>query len=241
METEESSENILSGGKEQDFVLCAQNLHKAFYHPVKVQILHGISLDIQRGEAIAIMGASGEGKSTLLHIMGTLESACAGSLKIAGQDVTISNKSRLRNRHIGFVFQAFHLLENYTVLENILMPAKIARRSTSPKSEAFQHANHLLNEVGLADRAHFHTKLLSGGEKQRVAIARALCNDPDLLLADEPSGNLDHGTSVPIHHLLLSFAKGKKRGLLVVTHDDSLAKLCDKRFLLKNGLLERLP
>jgi lipoprotein-releasing system ATP-binding protein len=170
-------------------ILKARNIRKTYYNPSTVNVLSGIDLDVCAGEAVAIKGRSGEGKTTLLHVLGTLEKPCSGVLEINGQTLSTFNKSRIRNQNMAFIFQSFHLLEDYTALENVLIPARIARKNTSAGSEPYRRGLHLLESVGLADRAHFHTKLLSGGEKQRVAIARALCNDPDLIFADEPSGN----------------------------------------------------
>lgn len=219
-------------------LLEAKNIAKAFYYPKMVSILKSISLQIQGGESIAIVGRSGEGKSTLLQILGTLEEPCQGSLHIEGQKVSPSNRVYLRNQKIGFVFQSFHLLEDYTALENVLMPARIARQPIGRGSDAEQRALHLLEQVGLAERAHFHTKLLSGGEKQRVAVARAMCNDPRLILADEPSGNLDRQTAQLIHEILLLFAQDSRHALLLVTHDRELARLCTRQYELCNGFLE---
>lgn len=218
-------------------LLHAQNLQKTFYLPQPVHVLKGIDLTVYPGETVAIVGRSGEGKSTLLQILGTLETPCSGILSIGGQQVSRTNCSHIRNQLIGFVFQSFHLLEDYTALENILMPAKIGRQHTHSSSKSRQHALELLDIVGLADRAHFHTKLLSGGEKQRVALARAMCNNPSLILADEPSGNLDRQTSHMIHEILLKFAHDQQKGLVIVTHDLSLAQLCDRQLELKNGQL----
>jgi len=218
-------------------VLEAHSIRKSFKDPIQVDILQGIDLTVHRGETVAIMGRSGQGKSTLLHVLGTLEPSNSGRLTIADQTVSTFNRSHIRNRHIAFVFQSFHLLEDYTALENILMPARIARRDTRPGSEAHRSALQLLERVGLKQRADFNTKLLSGGEKQRVAIARALCNDPDIIFADEPSGNLDKQTSLIIHDLLLGFAKKEGKSLLVVTHDQELANLCDSKYTLESGHL----
>jgi lipoprotein-releasing system ATP-binding protein len=222
-------------------LLKASAVHKSFYHPVPVQILKGVDLEVFPGESIAIMGRSGEGKSTLLQILGTLEMPCKGTLEIDGQLVSQFNKSRIRNQNLAFVFQAFHLLEDYTAIENVLMPARIARRAVHPYSEAYRRACFLLEQVGLGERLHFHTKLLSGGEKQRVAIARALCNDPELILADEPSGNLDRQTARQIHELLLRFSQMEGKALLLVTHDAELAACCSHRYHLSDGRLEKLP
>lgn len=218
-------------------VLKALDISKSFYHPIKFNILKRVNLTVCQGETVAIMGRSGEGKSTLLQILGTFEKPCGGSLEISDQKVSFFNKSYLRNQRLAFVFQNFHLLEDYTALENILMPARIARKRIAKGSPAYTRGMELLEHVGLTERAHFQTKLLSGGEKQRVAIARALCNDPDLILADEPSGNLDRQTAGQIHELLLGFARQHNKSLVIVTHDENLARLCDHTYLLKDGVL----
>jgi lipoprotein-releasing system ATP-binding protein len=218
-------------------ILEATNIRKTFYSPTKVEVLKDINLKVFPGETIAIMGASGEGKSTLLHILGSLESPSEGSLKIAQRSITRSNNASLRNEHIGFIFQGFHLLEDYTILENTLIPAMIARKSTKKNSESYQRVLKLIEEVKLTNRLHFSAKLLSGGEKQRVAIVRALCNNPSLILADEPTGNLDHQTSLEIIQVLLSFAKKSNKALIIVTHDIELAKMCDRILTLRDGFL----
>ncbi len=220
--------------------LVAKKIRKAFYHPNKVNLIKGIDLSVSEGETVAIIGRSGQGKSTLLQILGTLEQACSGELYICGQKVSFFNKNSLRNKNIGFVFQSFHLLDDHTALENILMPARIARKSTNKGSPAYLYGYELLERVGMGERAHFHTKLLSGGEKQRIAIARAMCNNPEIIFADEPSGNLDEQTSEGIHQLLLRFAKNNNKSLVVVTHDQKLAGLCDTRYQLHEGLLHPL-
>jgi len=219
-------------------VLTASDIHKMFYTPEAVPILRGISLDVEKGEAIAIMGKSGVGKSTLLHILGTLEAPTQGKIHIHQREVDATCAAALRNKHIGFVFQNFNLLEDYSVLENVLMPARIGRRSIKRTDPAYQKALELIDRVELSSRLHFPIKLLSGGEKQRAAIARSLCNDPDLILADEPSGNLDRATSAQIHSLLIKSAKQFHKSLIVVTHDQELAALCDRILILKDGLLE---
>jgi len=218
-------------------ILQARQLSKTFHRPAKVDILKQLDLTVHQGESIAITGRSGEGKSTLLHILGTLESPSGGSLEIAGQKVSFFNKSRIRNDKLGFIFQSFHLMEDYTALENVLLPARIGRRDPSPKGKAWRDACSLLEHVGLADRLHFNTKLLSGGEKQRVAIARALCNNPDIILADEPSGNLDKDTSRHIHQLLLDLARHQGKTLIIVTHDPELAAMCQTHYRLLDGQL----
>jgi lipoprotein-releasing system ATP-binding protein len=216
------------------YLLKANELQKSFYHPIEVEVLSSVSLELCAGETIAIMGASGEGKSTLLHLLGTLEEPTGGKLLICGQTATRYNRPALRNAHIGFIFQAFHLLDDSSALENVLIPALIGRR---PKAPSRIRAAELLEEVGLGERKLFATSLLSGGEKQRVAIARALMNDPEILLADEPTGNLDRETSLNIHEILIGYAKEQNKGLIVVTHDSELAQLCDRTLLLKEGRL----
>lgn len=217
--------------------LKAQGISKSFYTPGKVTIVRDLDLKVAKGETIAITGKSGQGKSTLLQILGTLDSPCTGNLHIMGQKVSFFNKSFIRNRHLGFIFQSFHLLDDYTALENVLMPAKIARNDVSPKSAAFKLGLSLLEQVNLGHRAHFNSKVLSGGEKQRVAIARALCNNPDIIFADEPSGNLDKETAQHIHHLLISFTKKQNKSLIIVTHDESLAAMTDTKYILSNEKL----
>lgn len=214
-------------------ILQAKGLKKNYRTPESLTVLSDVSLSLQRGESIAICGRSGEGKSTLLHILGTLEAPDSGTLEIEGTLCTPALAPQLRRRSIGFVFQAFHLLEDFTALENVLMPAKILRRPLSP-----DFGTALLSSVGLAHRANFPAKLLSGGERQRVAIARALCNDPGLILADEPTGNLDAVNAIAIGDLLLSLVRKHNKSLIVATHDPRLASLCDKTYYLSNGILE---
>lgn len=221
-------------------VLEARQIVKSFAHPATVDLLRGISLQVHAGESIAIMGRSGEGKSTLLQILGTLDAPCQGSIHIAGVAVNRTNADQVRNSHIGFVFQAFNLLEDYSALDNVLMPARIARRNTARGSEAYERACQALERAGLAHRMHFNAKLLSGGEKQRVGIARALANQPTLLLADEPSGNLDRHHAQIIQTLLLSSARDDGKAVVIVTHDNELARCCDRQYQLQEGRLEAI-
>lgn len=213
-------------------LLEAKEISKSFIHPQKVKILDPLSLSVSEGETIAITGRSGEGKSTLLHILGTLEQPDTGTITIQGTLVTPSSAPFLRTHAIGFVFQAFHLLEDLSTLENVLMPARIARKKID-----LEYGRHLLSQVGLLDRALLPAKFLSGGEKQRLAIGRALCNDPPLIFADEISGNLDAANAKEVTSLLFSLVRQKQKGLVLVTHDLALANLCDRQYSLSNGLL----
>ena len=209
-------------------MIIAKGLTKTFTHPERVEVIKGVDLEVKPGESLAIMGASGEGKSTLLHMLGTLEEASSGTLEIGGQLVTPRKAPRIRNEKIGFVFQSFFLMEDYTTLQNVMMPGRIGRKKANP-----QRARDLLTQVGLGHRIEFPTKLLSGGEKQRVAIARALYNDPEIILADEPTGNLDTETSSQIHNLLLELSTDKT--IVCVTHDPHLASLCSRQIRLQSG------
>ncbi len=219
-------------------MIRAKNIWKTYSSPTQVHVLKGACLEVLQGTSVAIMGKSGEGKSTLLHILGSLEKPTSGELTICGLSINETSLPLLRNTHIGFVFQSYNLLEDYTLLDNILFPAKIARLPTKKGSAAYKRGLELLDQVGLGQRAHFLAKFLSGGEKQRAAIARALCNDPELILADEPSGNLDSMHSKAIHHLLITLCKENHKTLIVATHDQELSSLCDKTYLLKDGILE---
>ena len=218
------------------YTLNAKDIRKTFKGPEPLEILKGVSLQVQAGTSVAILGKSGCGKSTLLHILGTLEPPTSGDLEICGK----SALSSLRNAHIGFIFQSFHLLEEYSLIDNILMPAKIARKPTDSKSPACERALDLLIQVDLLPKAHLPTKLLSGGEKQRAAIARAFCNNPSIILADEPTGNLDPVNAKTIQELLLRCSQKHSKSLILVTHDDEFASLCDSKYVLKDGFLEPL-
>lgn len=215
-------------------VLSCKKLTKTYQNPAPCTILRGVDLTVHEGETVAIMGPSGVGKSTLLHILGTLDQPTSGTLEISGMDALGDAAAMLRNKHLGFIFQNYNLLDEYSVLDNVLMPTKIARISGQEEV-----AKKLLEEVGLSSHLHHLAKQLSGGEKQRAAIARALCNHPDLILADEPTGNLDDQNSEHIHHLLITSAKTLNKGLIVVTHDHLLAKQCDVIYTLHDGLLEK--
>jgi putative ABC transport system ATP-binding protein len=201
-------------------------------------ILHPTSFDVARGRIVAVTGASGSGKSTLLGLMAGLDGPSTGHIEIDGTDITALGEealARLRGEKIGIVFQFFHLLPSLTAYENILVPMEIAR-----VRHAAARARELLRDVGLGDRGHHYPSQLSGGEQQRVAIARALANDPPILLADEPTGNLDSTTGAHIIELLMTMKQAGDRTLVLVTHDPELASMADEILILKDGrLVER--
>jgi len=200
-------------------------------HPLT--ILHPLDYTIQSGQFVAIAGASGSGKSTLLGLIAGLDAPTTGQIVIDGVDITTLTEdelARLRGEKIGFVFQFFHLVPSLTALENVLVPMEIAGRR-----DAMARARRLVDEVGLTDRAHHYPSQLSGGEQQRIAIARALANDPPVVLADEPTGNLDSATGRHIMELLLSVRRSRGSTLVLVTHDAELAALADTRLVLRDG------
>jgi len=203
----------------------------------EITILDGINLHILRGESTAIIGKSGSGKSTLLHIAGGLDSPSEGKVLCNGVDFSKLDdrkKSSLRNLHIGFIFQANLLLEDFNALENVMAPALIAGKTVR---ECKSRALELICKLGLSDRAMHLPSQLSGGEKQRVAICRALMNEPDILMADEPTGALDEENAFDVEQILLSLVKEEGRSLLLVTHNNDFAFKCDNVYLLKNHVL----
>ncbi|HEV3269460.1 MAG TPA: ABC transporter ATP-binding protein [Candidatus Rhabdochlamydia sp.] len=217
-------------------VLIAKNIKKSFSSPYKIELLKGIDLTIGHEESLAIVGNSGTGKSTLLHILGTLDIPSEGELIINGINVKETNCYAIRKKKLGFVFQSHYLLENYSVIDNVIMPAKIARIRFHKQKLGL----HLLSAVGLQERAYLPVKFLSGGEKQRLAIARALCNNPDLILADEPTGSLDSFHAEMIYDLLLRLVKEQGKSIIIVTHDLKAAHLCDRMLILKDGFLSEV-
>lgn len=201
-------------------------------------VLKGVSISIEKGKMVAIVGKSGSGKSTLLHILGTLDSPDEGTVSICDIPVTgLKSKAMasLRSKHLGFVFQFHHLLPEFTALENIAMPALITGMR---KRDALKRAAELLGYLQLSARADHKPNQLSGGEQQRVAIGRALMNEPDIILADEPSGNLDTETSAQVHQLLRSITTDMGKSLVIVTHNADLAGLSDQIYEMKDGLLQ---
>lgn len=203
----------------------------------RVSVLDGVDLQVARGEMVAIIGASGAGKSTLLHLLGALDRPTRGSVRIDGQttaDRTDEELSELRNRRVGFVFQFHHLLREFTAAENVMMPMRIA--GWAPE-RARERALDLLSRVGLAARVDHRPAALSGGEQQRTAVARALALDPAVLLADEPSGNLDHMNSERLHDLFAELSRDLETSMVIATHNRSLAARGDRMLLLEDGRL----
>ncbi|MGR5390533.1 lipoprotein-releasing ABC transporter ATP-binding protein LolD [Vibrio crassostreae] len=201
------------------------------------EVLKGVSFEIEKGELVAIIGTSGSGKSTLLHILGALDDASDGSVSFLGQDLASlsSNKqAKLRNQHLGFVYQFHHLLSDFSALENVAMPLLIGGEKPAKSKE---EAQRLLDKVGLSHRVDHRPSELSGGERQRVAIARALVNKPALVLADEPTGNLDHNTALSIYDLMRELNREYDTAFLVVTHDGELAGKMDRQLHMQDGLL----
>lgn len=213
-------------------IIEACGIHKSFGD---LEVLKGVDFSAERSEVVSIMGASGAGKTTFLEILGTLSTPSSGSLTIDGTDVLGLKRRELasfRGRRIGFVFQFHHLLPEFTSLENIMIPALIAGRSVS---DARKEAEVLLDTVGLSDRAGHKPSELSGGEQQRVAIARALVNHPAVLLADEPTGNLDSHTKGEIHSLFFDLRERLGQTIVIVTHDPELAAMCDRSLVMRDG------
>ena len=209
-----------------------QNIHKSFG---RLEVLKGIDARIGKGEIVAIVGASGAGKTTLLQIVGTLEKPDSGQILFDGAssfDLREKELSAFPNRHIGFIYQFHQLLPEFTALENVMLPALIARTG---RSEAHRRAAELLDYLGLSDRASHKPAQLSGGEKQRVAVARALINRPDVVLADGPSGSLDSQNKTELHNLFFDLRREFGHTFLIVTHDETLARLSDRMIELRDG------
>ena len=210
------------------------DIHKSFG---TLEVLKGVSLEVAAGEVVSIVGASGAGKTTLLQIMGTLSRPDSGRVEIGGEDVSsLGDKalSKFRNERIGFVFQFHHLLAEFTAFENVCIPGLIGRR---PRAEVERRAAELLDMMGLASRRDHKPGQLSGGEQQRVAIARALVNAPAVLLADEPSGNLDSHNREEIHRLFFELREKLGQTVVIVTHDENLAAMADRKITMSDGTI----
>jgi lipoprotein-releasing system ATP-binding protein len=215
-------------------MIRAQNIHKSYS---SVHVLKGVDLHIKSGEIVSIIGASGAGKSTLLHILGTLDSADSGILEIDGTKVSELREKKLaafRNQNIGFVFQFHHLLPEFTALENICIPAYIAKKS---QDESEKKAFELMRYLGIEARAQHKPNELSGGEQQRVAVARALINNPKVIFADEPSGNLDSASAKELHDLFFLLREKFNQTFVIVTHSQELAEKADRKLLMKDGVI----
>lgn len=221
--------------------LEARDLHKTYVGlKMPVRVLRGASLDLEAGETLAVVGRSGAGKSTLLYILGALHRPDRGTVRVGGEDLYAMPEGRrtaLRASWFGFVFQSYHLLPEMNVLENVMLPGLAVPARGSPRRLLRRRAKDLLAAVGLADRADHTPMELSGGEQQRVALARALMNEPRLILADEPTGNLDERTASQVLDLLFSLAREKVRSLILVTHNPALAARCDRILHLQEGTL----
>ena len=215
-------------------MLTGKNIYKRYG---SLEVLRGVNLEISKGEVVAIVGPSGCGKSTLLHILGSLDKADMGEIVINNKALSLLSGNKLaafRNRHIGFVFQFHHLLPEFTALENVCIPGWLAGRN---KNEVKEKAEGLLKILGLVNRNENKPNQLSGGEQQRVAVARALINNPDIVFADEPTGNLDSANAQELHELFFDLRKQFNQTFLIVTHNEELSQLSDRVLHMKDGLI----
>ena len=229
-------------------LLAARGVQKTFQIGERaIQVLHGVELELLRGERLALMGRSGAGKSTLLHALGLLDRPTSGEVIVEGKSawaLSAGARAELRNKRIGFVFQFYHLIPELTALENVLLPAMIAEGAAEFRSKRKAHAElatETLERFGLADRLQHRPPQLSGGERQRVALARALFHDPPILIADEPTGNLDRATGEKVLELLFAEQERRSLSLLLVTHDERLAARCERVLTMEDGRVRSEP
>jgi len=219
-----------------DIIVKASGIHKSYG---ALNVLKGIDLDVKRGEVISIVGASGAGKSTLLHIIGTLDSPDKGSVSINGQEVFSQQSAALsafRNKSIGFVFQFHNLLPEFSAIENVMIPGLIGKRNVD---EVKQKATSIMESLSIGHRMDHKPSELSGGEQQRTAVARALINDPALILADEPSGNLDSKNALELHQLFFELRKQMNQTFIIVTHNQEFAAMADRTIEIKDGVIKK--
>jgi len=215
-------------------MISVNNIHKSYGN---LEVLKGIDLHVDTSEIVSIVGSSGAGKTTLLQILGTLDKADTGTILINKQNpfnLSNNNLAAFRNKHIGFIFQFHHLLPEFTALENVCIPAFIAKKN---KKETEKRAKELIDYLGLSERLEHKPASLSGGEQQRLAVARALINNPDIILADEPSGNLDSKNSKDLHELFFKLRKEFNQTFVIVTHNKDLANMADRKLTMKDGLI----
>lgn len=232
----------LDGAPTTPAVLSLESIVREFGTTVVTRVLHGVSLTVERGDFSSLTGPSGSGKSTLLQIMGLLDRPTSGSVRVAGvETATMSDaeRTRVRGETLGFIFQFHHLLAGFTALENVILPAWLATGRRDRATE--ERASHLLARVGLGDRRHALVRELSGGQQQRVAIARALVRDPRLVLADEPTGNLDTGSAAQVFALLREIHRESGTAFVIVTHDPTIAAQCDRSLHIVDGRLTDPP
>lgn len=223
-------------------ILKTENLSKEYALPKgRLRVFEGIEFEVEKGDLVAIMGVSGVGKTTLLNLLGLLDRPTEGKVYLDGEDILTKSereKAAIRNQKIGFVFQFYHLLPEFTALENISFPLLIKGLD---RKEALSQARKILGEVSLEEKAPLRPSQLSGGEQQRIAIARALINEPKLLLADEPTGNLDWKTGLKILELIRDLHQNRSLSSIIVTHNEKIARFCGKVFLMESGQLKLLP
>ena len=222
-----------------EVILEAKNITRSYFEgKIRTDVLKGVNLAIRQDELTAIIGKSGSGKSTLLHILGTLDTPTSGEILFKGDDLcrlSGNKKAQFRNQNLGFVYQFHHLLGDFTALENVMMPLLIGNMDIK---KAKTTASEYLEKVGLSHRIGYRPSEMSGGERQRVAIARALAGHPDIVLADEPTGNLDAKNAQAVFSLFTELAKNEHLAVVMVTRDNSLAKMCDKIYTMKDGVID---